>query len=107
MHLLHLFTLAWTNLLTRCPVPVSYFLLFSVSENLHSKYSRNCTGQKPRQYFPVTYTETEGETEGGRGAPTPPGSVGPTPVAQGGGVGPTGLPRGQPFAHIYLFIRKP
>ena len=45
--LLHLFTFSWTNLLTRCPVPVSCFLLFFVSENLHRKYSRNCTRQKP------------------------------------------------------------
>ena len=47
MHLLHLFTFSWTNLLTRCLVPVSRFLLFFVSENLHRKYSRNCTGRKP------------------------------------------------------------
>ena len=45
--LLNLFTFSWTNLLTRCPVPVSCFLLFFVSENLYRKYSRNCTGQKP------------------------------------------------------------
>ena len=45
--LLHLFTFSWTNLLTRCPVSVSCFLLFYVSEILHRKYSRNCTGRKP------------------------------------------------------------
>ena len=49
--LLHLFTFSWTNLLTRCPVPVSYFLLFFISENLHRKYSRNCTGRKPPSIF--------------------------------------------------------
>ena len=38
---------SWTNLLTRCPVPVFCFLLFFVSEILHRKYSRNCTGRKP------------------------------------------------------------
>ena len=43
----NLFTFSWTNLLTRCLVPVSCFLLFFVSENLHRKYSRNCTGRKP------------------------------------------------------------
>ena len=64
-------------------------------------------GQKPRQYFPVTYTDTEGETEGDCGAPTPPGGAGPTPGVPGGGVGPIGLPRGQPFAHKYLFDGKP
>ena len=45
--LLHLFTFSWTNLLTRCLVPVSCFLLFFVSEILHRKYSRNSTGRKP------------------------------------------------------------
>ena len=49
--LLHLFTFSWTNLLTRCPVLVSCFLLFFVLEKLHRKYSRNCTGQKPPSIF--------------------------------------------------------
>ena len=44
--LLYLFMFSWTNLLTRCLVPVSCFLLFFVSEILHRKYSRNCTGRK-------------------------------------------------------------
>ena len=63
--------------------------------------------ENPLSYFPVTYTETEGETEGGHGAPTPPGGAGPTLDAPGGGVGPTGLPRGQAFAHKYLADGKP
>ena len=105
--LLHLFMFSWTNLLTRCPVPVSCFMLFFVSEKLHRKYSRNCMGKNHRKYFPGKYTETEGETEGGRGAPTPPGGAGPTPGTRGGGVGPTCISRGQPFAHIYLFDGKP
>ena len=45
-----------------------------------------------RHIFPVTYMETEGETEGGRGAPRPPGVVGPTLSARGGGVGPQDSP---------------
>ena len=49
--LLHLFTFSWTNLLTRCQVPVSCFLLFFVSENIHRKYSRNCKGRKPPSLF--------------------------------------------------------
>ena len=36
-----------TNLLTRCYSASSYFLLFLVSKILHTKYSRNWTGQKP------------------------------------------------------------
>ena len=73
--LLHLFTFSWTNLLTRCLVPVSCFLLFFVSEKLHMKYSGIAWDENPRQYFPVTYTDTEGETEGSCGAPTPPGGA--------------------------------
>ena len=45
--LLHLFTFSWTNLLTRCPVSVSCFLMFFVSKIIHRKYSRICTGRKP------------------------------------------------------------
>ena len=40
-----------TNLLTRCHSASSCFLLFLVSENLHRKYSRNWTGQKPKFLF--------------------------------------------------------
>ena len=94
--LLHLFTFSWTNLLARCPVPVFCFLLFFVSENLHRKYSRNCTGQKTCPYIAVTYTDTEGETEGGCGAPTPPGGASPLPGAPAGGVGPQGSPGVRP-----------
>ena len=48
---MHLFTFSWTNLLTRCPVLVFCFLLFFVSEILHRKYSRNCTGRKPPSIY--------------------------------------------------------
>ena len=105
--LLHLFTFSWSNLLTRCPVLVSCFLLFSFQKSYTGNILGIARDENPGQYFPVTYTETEGETEGGRAAPTPPRGTGPTPGARGGGVGPTGLPWGQPFAHIYLFDGKP
>ena len=105
--LLHLFTFSWTNLLTRCPVPVSCFLLFFISENLHRKYSRNCTGRKPPCIYCCHVHGDRRRDRGGCGAPTPPGGAGPTPGMRRGGVGPTGLPRGQPFAHIYLFNRNP
>ena len=79
--------------------------------SFQKSYTGNILGiardENPPSYIAVTYTETEGEMEGGCGAPTPPTGVGPTPDAPGGGVGPTGLPRGQAFAHIYLFDGKP
>ena len=85
--------------------------LFSAVFSFQKTYTGNILGiardKNLRQYFSVTYTETEGETEGGRGATTPPGGAGPPPGAWGGCVGPIGLPRGQAFAHIYPFIRKP
>ena len=106
--LLHLFTFSWTNLLTTCRVPVS---CFSAVFRFRKTYTGNILGiardENPPSYIAVTYTETEGKTEGGCGAPTPPGGAGPTPGAPGGGVGPTGHPWGQAFAHIYLFDGKP
>ena len=64
-------------------------------------------GTKTQVIFPVMYTETEGDTEGSHEAPKPPGGAGPTPGTRGGGVGPTGLSWGQPFAHKYLVDGKP
>ena len=75
--LLHLFTFSWTNLLTRCPVPVSCFLLFFVSENLHRKYSRNCMGRKPPSIFSRHIHGHRRRDGGGCGAPTPPIGAGP------------------------------
>ena len=57
-------------------------------------------GQNPGPYFPDTYTETEGETEEVHGAPTPPGDTGPPSAAPPHGGGPTGVPRGRPFAYF-------
>ena len=45
--LYYFYAFSGTNLLARCQVPVSCFLLFFVLEKLHRKYSRNCTGRKP------------------------------------------------------------
>ena len=39
----HFYAFCWTNLLTRCPVPVPYFCCFCISENHFWKYSRNWT----------------------------------------------------------------
>src|SRR4051794_18361114 len=62
-----------TNLLTRCHSASSCFLLFSITENLHMKYSRNWTKQKPKS---LIYQKTPGarrRPEGGLpGGQTPP-----------------------------------
>ena len=75
MFYLYFIAFSGTNLLTRCLVPV--FCCFSFQKS----YTGNILGiawdKKTRQYFPVTYTETEGETEGGCGAPTPPSGASP------------------------------
>ena len=84
---------SWTNLLTRCLVPVSCFLLFFVSEKLNTKYSQNCTDKNPSSYILVTYTESKEETEGSAEAPTPPGGVGPPPARQHMVWGPQASPR--------------
>ena len=68
---------SWTNLLTKCPVPVSCFLLFLFQKT----YTGNILGiawdENPRPYIVVTYTDTEGEMEGSHEAPTQPGGATP------------------------------
>ena len=53
-----------TNLLTRCPVPVSVFCLFFLSEKLYRKYSRNGLKIYDEFLFTRTMTESKGEPEG-------------------------------------------
>ena len=48
---IHFLAFSGTNLLTRCRSASSCFFYFCVSEKLYRKYSRNCTGQKPRTLF--------------------------------------------------------
>ena len=88
-------------------MPVACFLLFLVSEKLLRKYSQNWMTKSHAPIFPDTTTETKGESDEGDQAPTPPGGVGPTPGVPPYGVGPSDLHRRCPFAHIYLFTRKP
>ena len=105
--LLHLFTFSWTNLLTRCPVPVSSFLLFLFQKSYTGNILGIARDENPRPYIAVMYTDTKGETEGSHEAPTQPGGATPPPGVRAGCVGPTGLPWGHPFAHIYLFDGNP
>src|SRR4051812_42487060 len=48
---IHFLAFSGTNLLTRCCSVSSCFLLFSISEKVCKKYSRNCTGQSPYTLF--------------------------------------------------------
>ena len=59
---------SWTNLLTRCPVPVSVFCCFCISEKFLKKYSRNGLKIHGHWFLPQTKTESKGEPEGGQGA---------------------------------------
>ena len=47
--LLHLFTFSWTNLLTRGPVPVSYFCCFSFQKTYTGNILGIARDKKPRQ----------------------------------------------------------
>src|SRR5215203_2869563 len=47
----HYYTFSGTNLLTRCQSASCCFMLFSVSEILQRKYSRNWTKSTPRVLF--------------------------------------------------------
>ena len=51
-------------------------------------------------YFSNTYTESKGETEGGREPATPWGGAAPPPTAPWGGVGPSWLRNRRPFGLV-------
>ena len=72
--------------------------LFSAVSLFQKSYIENILGiardKNPGSYFPVTYTESKGETKGSPEAPTPCGGVTLPPGARGHGVGPTRHPRG-------------
>ena len=90
---MHSFTFSWTNLLTRCPVPVSCFLLFFVSEILHRKYCRNCTGRKPPSIYCRHVHGHRRRDGGGLWSPHTTWRYGSTPPARGEVVwGPQGSP---------------
>ena len=89
-------------------MPSASFLFSAFS--FQKSYTGNILGiardKNPGSYFPVTYTESKGETEEGHEAPTPPGGAGP-PGAPAHGVGATGPSRGCPFAYVSLYDGKP
>jgi hypothetical protein len=60
-------------------VPVPYFLLFCVPENLHRKYSQNWTKQKPKFLFFPTRDRVQMRDGGGPGARRTIGWRGPAP----------------------------
>ena len=64
MHFIAFIYVFWDLPITKMLSASFLFSAVFVSEKLHRNNSRNCTGQKLRQYFPVMYTETEGETKG-------------------------------------------
>ena len=56
-HVFHMFSLifrmfSWTNLLTRCPVPVSIFCCFCILEKFLKKYSRNGLKSTEISFYP-------------------------------------------------------
>ena len=73
-------------------MPVSCFLLFSFQKTYTGNILGIARDENPPSYIAVMYTETEGETEGGHGAPTPPGGAGPTPAHREVVWGPQGSP---------------
>ena len=77
--LLHLFTFSWTNLFARCQCEFHIFCCFLFQKTYTGNILGIARDENPPSNIVVTYTETEGETEGGCGAPTPPGGAGPPP----------------------------
>ena len=96
-----------TNLLTRCQVPVSCFLLFLVSEKLFWKYSRNWTLRRQKSlFFPEVPGVRRGVEDGHEGGHTMP-RRGPPLAAPRQGVGPLAAHRHCPSAYLFRFSGKP
>ena len=101
--LYHFKSFFWTNLLTRCSVPVPVFCMFLVSEKLHRK-SPQKKSRKYQNLFCVGRSHVpEGQHRGPPWAPAPPLGAAQGPPAQGGGPGPTVTSRHRPSA---LFILR-
>ena len=102
--LYHFESFSWTNLLTRCPVPVPVFCMFLVSEKLHRKSSRKNFRKSPKLFRDGRSQKPEVQhrrLNKGRGQPHHTAQGGPAP---GGGMLPSDGPRHQAFA---LFILLP
>ena len=70
----HFYAFCWTNLLTRCPVPVPCFCCFCISGNHVCKYSRNWTKIYGDFLCEIRHMKTKGEPKGpptGRRRPLP------------------------------------
>ena len=90
----HFYAFYWTNLLTRCPVPVPCFCYFCISENHFWKYSRNWTKIYGDFLCEIRHPKTKGEPKG-----PPTGRRRPPAVAQRGPAGGTRpCPWGTPSA---------
>ena len=57
----HFYAFCWTNLLTRCPVPVPCFCYFCISEIYFGKYSRNWTKIYGDFLCEIRHLKTEGQ----------------------------------------------
>src|SRR3954453_16363258 len=90
-----------TSLLTRCHSASCCFLLFLCFRKVVQEIFSELHGTKNRgPYFFVTKPEPEGELKGGhRVARHVPGAASPGPTS-GPCLGPPGLRRLRPFAHI-------
>ena len=62
-------TFSLTNLLTRCPVSVSIFCYFCISEKFLRKYSRKGLKIHGDQFLPGTEKMSEGDPKRSQGAP--------------------------------------
>ena len=72
--LYHFEAFYWTNLLTRCPVPVPYFCAVFITESYFWKYSRNWMKIYDDFFIKEIRTRARRETPGGTHTP----GVGPT-----------------------------
>ena len=104
--LYHFESFFWTNLLTRCPVPVPVFCMFLVSEKLHRKSPRKKSEKFQKLFCDGRSQEPEAQLRRpNRGELRPPG-VAHGPPAPGGGVQPSEVPRHRPFALFILSSQK-
>ena len=72
--IMHLFSFvfwmfSWTNLLTRCPVPVFVFCCFCISENFLKKYSRKGLKIHGDHFYPERRDCPKESQRGALGAP--------------------------------------
>ena len=105
--LYHFKSFFWTNLLTRCPVPVPVFCMFLVSEKLHRKSSREKSGKSlkiiSRRKKPGARRPAPEAQQGEGAAPR----RGPGSTRALGWRGAPGAPPAPTFCPIYCRDPKP